>query len=159
MTPCTQCAAPCGHVPYLQQLGASTYPVCDRCHELRIALYAGGAPTPPVRSHRRSVRAYQERHLALGLCIRCPEPLATARLCERHRVAEAATKRRRYAAIRKGIGLLEGVRVDAGRSSGLPLYARAQEINRIIDPHRPADREPGSDDGDEDALGGAPWGQ
>ncbi len=99
MTPCTQCAAPCGHVPYLQQLGASTYPVCDRCHELRIALYAGGAPTPPVRSHRRSVRAYQERHLALGLCIRCPEPLATARLCERHRVAEAATKRRRYAAL------------------------------------------------------------
>ncbi|MHB8419129.1 MAG: DNA primase family protein [Myxococcales bacterium] len=62
----------------------------------------------------------------------------------------------------RGIGLLEERRTDADSSSGLPLSRARAEVNRISGPHRSAEREPGSDDGEDglfEAAGGAPCGR
>jgi putative DNA primase/helicase len=85
-------------------------------------------------------------------------PTATAfglRLTERG--FEPGTFGRAKSAIRRGIGLLEGVRVGTGESPGFPHSARTQETNRETYPHRPAEgREPGSDNGEN---GDAPCGR
>ena len=62
-------------------------------------------------------------------------------------------------AIRKCIGLLEGVRVGAGEFAGFPHSARTQETNRETYPHRPAEVEGEPGNRPEGDRRGAPCGR
>ena len=73
------------------------------------ALLAAPAPEPKPWKHREPkrrvwasgrhstsyvARAYQKRNLAAGLCMKCPQPLATANHCVKHAADHARVKRK-----------------------------------------------------------------
>jgi len=57
---------------------------------------------PQGVAHRLAVLAYQQRHLAAGLCMVCPRPAVSAHYCEHHRRRINAQRRTRPGALRCG---------------------------------------------------------
>jgi hypothetical protein len=130
----------------LEQHEASLEPVLERVRAYKLAelrkyhaLYRWQHKThhtpknkaiyPPGVAHLHAARAYQARHLAAGLCIKCPRPATLAFLCR----PCADKKNSRTKRNRKGVRPAPVARPCACGRAMLPARGKSCCVNCLAD--------------------------